>query len=59
MYIYINEGHVVNTLKKSAQCYKQSKYICEGHQQQQPIVITRCFMGFTQSSDDYTILFYL
>ena len=34
-------------------------YFCEGYQQQQPIVITRCFMGFTQSSDDYTILFNL
>ena len=34
-------------------------YICDGYQQQQPIVITRCFMGFTQSSDDYTILFNL
>ena len=29
------------------------------HQQQQPVVITRCFMGFNQSSDDYTILFCL
>ena len=30
-------------------------YICEGYHQQQPIVIARFFMGFTQSSDDYTI----
>ena len=34
-------------------------YICDGYQQQQPIVITRCFIGFTQSSDYYTILFNL
>ena len=34
-------------------------YICEGYQQQQPTVITRCFIGFTQSSDDYIILFNL
>ena len=32
---------------------------CDGYQQQQPIVITRCFIGFTQYSDDYTILFNL
>ena len=35
------------------------KYIYDGYQQQQPIVITQCFMCFTQSSDDYTILFNL
>ena len=34
-------------------------YVCDGDQQQQPIAIARCFMGFTQSSDDYTILFNL
>ena len=33
-------------------------HICEGCQQQQPIVITRCFMGFTQSSDDYYTILY-
>ena len=54
----INKIYVANTLKQSAQCYQQSKYICEGYQQQQPIVITPCFMGFAQSSDDYTILQY-
>ena len=36
----INKVYVANTLKQSAQCYQQSKYICEGYQQQQPIVIT-------------------
>ena len=55
----IKKCYVVNTVKESAHCYKQRKYICEGYQQQQPIVITRCFMGFTQSPDDYTLLFYL
>ena len=34
-------------------------YFSEGYQQQQPIVITRCFMGFAQSSEDYAILFNL
>ena len=34
-------------------------YTYDGYQQQQPIVIARCFMGFTQSSDDYSILFNL
>ena len=38
---------------------EQSKYICEGYQQQQPISITVFHGGFTQSSDDYKILFYL
>ena len=36
----ISKIYVANTLKQSAQCYQQSKYICEGYQQQQPIVIT-------------------
>ena len=36
----INKIYVANTLKQSAQCYQQSKYICEGYQQQQLIVIT-------------------
>ena len=57
--MYTNKVLVANTLKQSAQSYQQGKYICDGYQQEQPIVITRCFMGFTQSSDDYTILFYL
>ena len=34
-------------------------HICEGFQQQQPIVIRQCFMDFTQSSGDHTILYYL
>ena len=55
----INKLLVANTLKQSAQCYQQSKYICDAYQQQQPIVITRCFIGFTVSSDDYTTLFNL
>ena len=29
-------------------------YICEGYQQQ-PIAITQCFMGWTQSSDGFTM----
>ena len=35
--------------------YTFTLYIFE----EQPTVTTRCFMGFTQSSDDYTVLFYL
>ena len=35
------------------------KDIYEGYQQQQPIVITRRFVGFSLSPDDYKILFYL
>ena len=50
----INKVYVANTLKQSAQYYQQSKYICEGYKQQQQILSTRCFMGFTQSSDDFT-----
>ena len=46
---YINKVYVVKSLMQSAQCYKQNKYICEGYQQQQPIVITWCFMGFYPS----------
>ena len=41
----INKVYVVNTLKQRAQCYKQSKYICEGYQQQQPdnqLSATKC-----------------
>ena len=37
--------------------YNQSKYICEGYQQQQPVIITWCFMCLTQSSGDYTYYF--
>ena len=34
-------------------------YMGEGYQQQQqPIAITWCFIGFTQSSDDYTVVQY-
>ena len=36
-----------------------SKYVWEGYQQQEPNVITQCFMSFKQSLDRYTIPFYL
>ena len=36
----INKDYVANTLKQSAQCYRQSKYIGDGYQQQQLIFIT-------------------
>ena len=59
IYIYINKQGLSCQHSQSAQCYQQSEYICDGYHQQQPIIITWCFIGFTQSSDDYTILFNL
>ena len=63
---YNKKNSFISTLTKNTEAIlKQnievilSKYICDGYQQQQPIVITQCFMCFTQSSDDYTILFNL
>ena len=67
IYIYIYTYICVFIYKQGLSCQHsqvkcsmlQSKYIWGGYQQQQPIVIKRCFMGFTQSSDDYAILLYL
>ena len=62
---YNKNNSFISTLTKNIdEILKQNievilKYIYDGYQQQQPIVITQCFMCFTQSSDDYTILFNL